>query len=359
MIENRIYNFSAGPAVLPEDVLVRVRDNLVNYKGCGLGVAEMSHRGKEFTEIIEGAEASLKRLLSLSDDYAIIFTTGGATNQFSMVPMNLMAGKTADYINTGSWSKKAIAEAKKFGEVRVAASSQEESFSYIPTDVDVSSDAAYLHFTSNNTIFGTQFSSEPDAGSVALVCDASSDFLHKPLDVSKYGLIYAGAQKNLGPAGVTIAIIRKDLLDRIPENLPIMLDYRTYVENNSLYNTPPTFPIYVVREVLSWLEAQGGLAEIEKRNRRKAGMLYDAIDASDFYRGTARKDSRSVMNVTFRLTDEALEPSFLEKAAAAGFSGLKGHRSVGGVRASIYNAFPEQGISELIKFMREFESSHG
>ncbi|MCB0344203.1 MAG: 3-phosphoserine/phosphohydroxythreonine transaminase [Bdellovibrionales bacterium] len=359
MIENRIFNFSAGPAVLPEDVLLQVRDNLLNYKNCGLGMMEMSHRGKEFTEIIQDTEATLRKLLSISDDYAVIFTTGGATNQFSMVAMNLLGGATGNYINTGVWSKKAIAEAKKFGEVHVAASSEGDSFSSIPTNIDLSNNAAYLHFTSNNTIFGTQFSAEPQAGSTPLICDASSDFLHKPLDVSKYGLIYAGAQKNLGPSGVTLVVIRKDLLERIPENLPIMMDYRTYVDGESLYNTPPTLPIYVVGEVLKWIDAQGGLVEMEKRNRNKAAVLYQAIDAGDFYRGTAQKGSRSVMNVTFRLASENLESLFLEKAKAAGFSGLKGHRSVGGIRASVYNAFPSQGVDALVEFMKEFESSNG
>lgn len=359
MIENRIYNFSAGPAILPDEVLVKVRDNLLNYNKSGLGIMEMSHRGREFTEIIEGAEAALRRLLGLDDNFAVAFTTGGATNQFSAVPMNLLAGGTGNYIVTGTWAKKAFSEAKKFGEVHAAASSADQSFTYIPETIELSDQPAYLHFTSNNTVFGTQFHTEPHSGGAPLICDASSDFLHKKLDMEKYGLIYAGAQKNLGPSGVTLVLIRKSLLERIPDNLPIMLDYRTYVEHNSLYNTPPTFPIYVVAEVLAWLEAQGGLDVMEKRNREKAALLYDAIDSSGFYAGTAKPNSRSLMNVTFRLSDESLEPVFLQQALARGFSGLKGHRSVGGIRASIYNAFPLEGVRELVAFMKEFESAHG
>ena len=359
-MENRIFNFSAGPAVLPEEVLQTVRENLLNYQGSGLGVMEMSHRGPEFTEIIESAEKNLRDLLGIGDDYAVLFATGGATNQFSMVPMNLLSqGATADYILTGAWSKKAVSEAKKFGEINIAASSEEKNFGFIPKEYALSSEPAYVHFTSNNTIFGTQFSSEPEVGGAQLVCDASSDFLHKKLDVSKYGVIYAGAQKNLGPAGVTLVIIRRELLERTPDGLPVLLDYRTYSEKKSLYNTAPTFPIYVVGEVLKWIQQSGGLDAMEKKNRDKATMIYNCLDASDFYRGTAETESRSVMNVTFRLPSEDLEGTFIKAAKEAGFSGVKGHRSVGGVRASIYNAFPTAGLEAFVSFMKEFEATQG
>ncbi len=360
MDHKRIYNFSAGPAVLPVKVVEKVRDNLLNFDGCGMGVMELSHRGPQFKQIIEDCEANLRELLSIGSDYAVVFTTGGATNQFSMVPMNLAKadGGAASYVVTGSWSKKALAEAKRFTETQVAGTSEDKNFSYLPKNLDIPQNASYVHFTSNNTIFGTQYQNEPEAGGNALVCDASSDFLHKKLDVSKYGLIYAGAQKNLGPAGVTIAIIRKDLLERAPDSLPKMLDYRTYVEGASLSNTPPAFPIYVVGEVLKWLKDQGGLDKMEARNREKAAILYDYIDGNDFYAGTAEKESRSVMNVCFRLKDENLEAEFIKVAGESGFNGLKGHRSVGGVRASIYNAFPKEGVEELVKFMGQFAEAH-
>lgn len=356
----RIFNFSAGPAVLPLEVIETAKENLLSFGNSGIGIMELSHRSAEFEGVLNAAIENLRELLNISADYAVIFTTGGASNQFSMVPLNLRAaGQTADYIVSGSWAEKAFAEAKRFGETHAAASSKDRNFCYIPTELKLSHNPAYLHFTSNNTIFGTQFSQEPNVGSTLLVCDASSDMLCRKIDVAKYGLIYAGAQKNLGPAGVTLVVLRKDLLARTPGNLPIMLDYNTYAKHNSLYNTPPTFPIYVAGEVFKWIKAQGGLSAIEKRNREKAGILYQAIDSTPFYQGTADKDSRSLMNVTFRLANHDLEPVFAKEALAAGFSGLEGHRSVGGMRASIYNAFPKAGIEALVAFMREFERKHG
>lgn len=359
-MSKRLYNFSAGPAVLPVEVLETVKENIVNYNNTGLGVMEMSHRSKPFIKIAEEAEANLRELLSISDDYAVLFLQGGATLQFSMAPMNILGkDQVANYLISGYWSEKALAEAKKVGETHVAASSKDKNHTYIPKQVSLSEKAAYLHFTSNNTIFGTQFKTEPQAGAVPLVCDASSDFLHKKLDVSKYGIIYAGAQKNLGPSGVTVVILRKDLLSRIPQGLPIMLDYKTHVENKSMYNTPPTFPIYVVGEVLKWLKKNGGLDAMEKRNRDKAKKLYDALDASSLFTGVAEKDDRSIMNVTFRSKSADLDQVFIKESEAAGFVDLKGHRSVGGMRASIYNAFPLEGIDALIQFIQQFEKKNG
>jgi phosphoserine aminotransferase len=357
---SRVYNFNPGPAVLPVEVLETVRDNLLNYQNKGIGILEMSHRGADFEGILSDAENSLRELLSIGDDYTVIFTTGGATNQFSMVPMNLLSkGQTADYIISGTWAKKACSEAKKFGEVHVAGTSEDKNFSYIPKQLNFSSSPAYVHFTSNNTIFGTEFHAEPDVGQAVLICDASSDFLHKKIDITKYGLIYAGAQKNLGPAGVTLVIIRKDLLSRIPSGLPIMMDYNTYVKERSLYNTPPVFAIYVTAEVLKWIKRTGGLEAMQKRNEEKAGLLYKTIDESTMYRAHAEPGSRSLMNVTFRLKTEELEAKFAKEASAKGFIGLKGHRSVGGIRASIYNAFPLEGVKALVEFMKEFEQANG
>lgn len=358
-MKERVFNFSPGPAVLPLPVLETVRDNLLNYQGSGLGIMEMSHRGKLFEDILATADKNLRELLSISDDYDVLWCTGGATMQFSMVPMNLLPkGGVADYIVTGEWAKKALAEAKKFGETHVAASSEDKNFSYIPSNFSFSSSPAYVHFTSNNTIYGTQYQTEPSAPG-SLVCDASSDFLHKKLDVSKYGLIYAGAQKNAGPAGITLVIIRKELYGRSPQGLPVLLDYNTYGKNQSLYNTIPSFPVYVVGEVFKWLKSQGGLAEMEKRNREKAAVLYNALDASQFYKPNVEKSARSVMNVCFRLPSEELEGKFVKEAEAAGLNGLKGHRSAGGIRASIYNAFPREGVEALVQFMGEFERKNG
>ena len=356
----RLFNFNPGPAVLPLEVLENVRGNLINFKSSGMGLLEISHRSNLFQQVIDETTALLKDLLGAGDQFEVLYTTGGATNQFSMVPMNLLpADKTANYLITGSWAQHAYAEAKKFGKTHASCSSKDKNFSYIPATYDITADCGYVHFTSNNTIFGTQFSSEPAVGDNVLICDASSDFLHKKIDVNKYGLIYAGAQKNLGPAGVTLVLIRKDLLERCPASLPTMMNYRTYSESQSLHNTPPVFAIYVVHEVLKWLTGLGGLDAIEKRNRAKAAVLYRAIDASNLYYGHAEPAARSLMNVTFRLRNEALEGTFAKEAEAAGLVGLKGHRSVGGLRASIYNAFPPEGVDALVSFMQEFERRNG
>ncbi len=357
---HRVYNFSAGPAVMPLEVLETVRENILSYQGSGIGVMELSHRSKAFDEIIQSAEANFRKLLDVPADYAVLFLTGGASTQFSMVPMNLLQkGQTADYFVTGYWAERAAVEAKKFGEVNIAASSENKNHCYIPTDYRLSDNCSFVHYTSNNTIYGTQFHREPVVGERVLVCDASSDLLHKKVDVKKYGVIYAGAQKNLGPAGTTIVIIREDLLSRIPKNLPVMLDYNTHVKGRSVYNTPPTFPIYVVGEMFKWLLTIGGLGEIEKRNREKAKVIYDAIDGSSFYTGHAEKGDRSLMNITFRIKNNALEPVFLKEAQAAGFFELQGHRNVGGIRASIYNAFPLEGVVEFSKFMADFAQRNG
>jgi phosphoserine aminotransferase len=358
----RIYNFSAGPAMLPLPVLEEAQRDLVSLPGVGMSVLEISHRSKVFDEIIQGAEADFRALARIPEGYHVLFLQGGASLQFSMVPMNLLAsGATADYIVTGSWSKKALKEAKKFGAVNVAATTEAENFARIPRqdELKLTPGAAYVHFTSNNTIFGTEWPSEPAAGDVPLVCDASSDIFSRPLDVGRYGLIYAGAQKNLGPSGLTVVVIRDDLAKQGAESLPTMLRYATHVENRSLYNTPPVFAIYILRLVLKWLIAGGGLAAMAAKNQRKASKLYAEIDRTGFYRGHAAQDSRSLMNVTFRLPSEDLEKQFVQEATAAGFDGLKGHRSVGGLRASIYNAFPEEGIDALVEFMRAFEQRRG
>ncbi|MCX7797625.1 MAG: 3-phosphoserine/phosphohydroxythreonine transaminase [Melioribacter sp.] len=362
-MEKRIYNFSAGPAVLPEEVLLEAQKDLFSYKGSGMSVMEMSHRGKIFDQIIKEAEADLRKLLDINDNYAVLFLQGGATLQFSMVPLNLMPPKNkADYIVTGYWAKKAMKEATKFGTVNIAASTESENFSRLPklSELNIDPEASYVHFTSNNTIYGTQWKTEPEVGNIPLVCDASSDILHKKIDVNKYGLIYAGAQKNIGPAGVTLVIIRKDLLERCSDNLPTYLNYKIHVENNSLYNTPPTFGIYIAGLVFKWLLSIGGLDEMYKRNVEKAKILYEAIDSSDgFYKGTvAVPEDRSIMNVTFRLPNEELEKKFLEEAKKRDMDGLKGHRSVGGIRASIYNAFPKKGVEALVTFMEEFRKNN-
>jgi phosphoserine aminotransferase len=358
----RIYNFSAGPAVLPLPVLEEAQRDLVTLPGVGMSVLEISHRSKPFDEIIEGAEADFRALARIPDNYHVLFLQGGASTQFSMVPMNLLeAGATADYIVTGEWSKKGVKEAKKVGTVNIAATTESEGFKRIPRqdELKLTPGAAYVHYTSNNTIWGTQWKTEPEAGDVPLVCDASSDIFSRPLDVGRYGLIYAGAQKNLGPSGLTVVVIREDLAKKGAESLPTMLRYATHVESKSLYNTPPVFGIYILRLVLKWLVANGGLAAMAAQNQRKAGKLYAEIDRTGFYRGHAATDSRSLMNVNFRLASEDLEKKFAQESTAAGFDGLKGHRSVGGLRASIYNAFPEEGIDALVEFMRDFEKRNG
>lgn len=355
----RQFNFSAGPGVLPESVLTEIASELPVYKDIGTSILEISHRSAPYTEIAESARASLRQLLGMGDDWHILFLQGGASLQFYQVPLNFLPKDgSADYIVTGSWAKKAHKEALLVGDARIAASSEDESFTMIPDRAkwDLNPNAAYLHYTSNNTIFGTQFSDVPDV-SVPLVCDASSDFLSKPVNIDPFGLIYAGAQKNLGPAGVTVVLIREAFLATRNAGLPTMLNYGTHTEK--LFNTPPVFAVYAVEKVLRWLVGLGGLPEIEKINAKKAAKLYGAIDASSFYRGTARPDSRSQMNVCFRLPEEALEKKFIAESAAAGLQALKGHRSVGGIRASLYNACPEAAVDALVSFMREFERVNG
>jgi len=362
MKEKRIHNFNAGPAALPLPVLEEIRDEFLNYKGCGMSVTEISHRSKWFEAIINEAVERTKRLLGLGDDFHVLFIQGGASLQFCMIPMNLaMPDKPVDYINTGTWSTKAIKEAQIQGkDVRVIASSEDANFSYIPKDFHIDVDASYLHFTSNNTIKGTQWAKFPDAGSVPLVCDMSSDIMSRPFDPKPFGLIYAGAQKNIGPAGAAMVIVRKDMLERVPDTLPTMLKYTTFAEKNSLFNTPPCFVIYVVSLVLKWLEETiGGLEKMEQINKQKADMLYNLIDGSDFYKGTAERDSRSLMNVTFRLPNEELEAKFVQDALDQGLGGLKGHRSVGGCRASIYNAVSLEAVTAVGDFMKEFERKNG
>jgi phosphoserine aminotransferase len=359
---SRIYNFSAGPAVLPLPVLEEAQRDLIELPGVGMSVMEISHRSKPFDAIIQAAEADMRKLAGIPANYKVLFLQGGASLQFSMVPMNLLAaGSTADYIITGDWSKKALKEAKKVGATSVAASTEEGGFKRVPkqSDLKLTAGAAYVHMTSNNTIVGTQWSSVPETGGVPLVCDASSDIFSKPIDVAKYGLIYCGAQKNLGPSGVTVVIVREDLLARSADSLPSMLNYKIQAENGSLYNTPPVFGIYILGLVLKWLLANGGLDGMAKVNTRKAGVLYAELDRTAFWKPHADKDSRSQMNVTFRLPSEDLEKTFAKEATAAGFDGLKGHRSVGGMRASIYNAFPEAGVTALVEFMKEFERKNG
>ena len=354
----RIYNFSPGPAVLPVEVLEEARDNLLSLGTTGIGILEHSHRGKAYLAVHEEAEALCRELAGISGDYHVLFLQGGASLQFSMVPMNLLRqGATADYLVTGAWSQKAVVEACRCGNVHIACSSEDRNFSYIPKTFSFSAKPAYVHYTSNNTIFGTQFAAEPEipAGS-PLVCDASSDIFSRPIPVVRYGLIYAGAQKNLGPSGVTLVIIRKDLAVRGPKDLATMLQYRTYVDDRSLYNTPATFGIYVMGLVFKWIRKQGGLAAIDRVNREKAGKLYEYLDSSRLFRPTADRDSRSLMNVTFVTGDAALDEKFVASAKKARLDGLKGHRSVGGMRASLYNAFPPAGVDALIEVMRDFEA---
>jgi phosphoserine aminotransferase len=361
-MEKRIYNFSAGPAILPEEVLKEAQDNLFMLPGVGMSVLEISHRSKVFDKIIGETKEDLKSLMEINDDYELLFLQGGASLQFSMVPLNLMSTGTADYIVTGSWSKKAVKEAKRVGSVNIAATTESETFKRIPKqdELKLNKDASYVHFTSNNTIYGTQWREEPEVGDVPLICDASSDILHKKNDVTKYGVIYAGAQKNIGPSGVTFVIIRKDLLERCSDNLHTMLNYKIHVENNSLYNTPPVFGIYIINLVAKYLKKIGGLDEMYKRNKEKAEVLYNFIDESGgYYKGHAEKESRSLMNITFNLPSEELEKKLIGEATAAGFDGLKGHRSVGGLRASIYNAFPKKGVEDLVQFMKDFRNNNG
>jgi phosphoserine aminotransferase len=362
MKENRIYNFNPGPAALPLPVLEEIRDSFLNFKGSGMSVTEISHRSKWFDEVINDAIARTKRLLKLSDRYHVLFIQGGASLQFCMIPMNfLKAGQSADYVNTGTWSAKAIKEAQIQGKtVNVVASSEDKDFSYIPQNISFNSDAVYAHITSNNTIKGTQWASFPDTKGVPIISDMSSDIMSRVFDPNPFGLIYAGAQKNIGPAGVCMVIIRDDLLEMVPKSVPSMLKYTTFSEKNSLYNTPPCFAIYTVQLVLKWLEETvGGLEKMEEINRKKADLIYSFIDSSDFYRGTAELGSRSMMNITFRLPSEELEKAFIQKAADNDLGGLKGHRSVGGCRASIYNPSGLDAVEALVDFMKTFEKENG
>ncbi len=361
-MKERIYNFNPGPAVLPLPVLEQIRDELLDFNGSGMSIMEVSHRSQWFNDVMDDAVARVKRLLDLDDRFHVLFLQGGASMQFCMIPMNLaLDGKPADYIDTGTWSTKAIKEARIQGkDVRVIAASDDAEYTYIPTDFEVDPDACYLHFTSNNTIRGTQWQEFPRSGEVPLIADMSSDIFSRPLDPRPFGMIYAGAQKNAGPSGVTLVIVRQDMLQRIPDDLPTMLKYSTFVAKDSRFNTPPTMNIYVVGLVLKWLEETvGGLAKMEEINHHKAGLLYDYLDSQDFYRPTARADSRSLMNVTFRLPSENLEQRFIAEALEAGLGGLKGHRSVGGCRASIYNAMPVAGVEALVAFMKGFVAKNG
>jgi phosphoserine aminotransferase len=362
MKSERLFNFSAGPAILPVPVLEQAQRDLVSLPGVGMSILEVSHRSKVFEDVLARAEADIRQLARIPSNYRVLFLQGGASLQFTMVPMNLLSqGMTADYLVTGAWASKAADEARKIGQVHVAATTKAEQFTRIPRpeEIVLTTGAAYAHMTSNNTIYGTEWKMLPDVGDIPLVNDTSSDMFSRPIDVARHALIYAGAQKNMGPAGVTIVIIRDDLLARSPASLPVMLSYAVHAENGSMYNTPPVFAIYLVGLVARWLIAQGGLEGIAVVNERKAGKLYAEIDRTGFYRGTAQKDSRSLMNVTFRMPSEELEKQFVKDAEKAGLDGLKGHRSVGGIRASIYNAFPEAGIDALTAFMQEFERRNG
>ena len=363
MTSNRIYNFSSGPATMPLPVLEKAREELLSLAGSGMSVMEMSHRSTQFGNILSAAERGLREALSVPDNYRILFLQGGASLQFSMVPMNLLpSDAAADYIVTGYWGVKAAGEAKRFGKINIVYSGEPTGYSSVPEQAELrmSPDSAFIHYTSNETIDGVEFKYELDGYGVPVVCDASSNILAKPIDFDKYALIYAGAQKNIGPSGVTVVIIRDDLLDRSPDTLPLLLNYRTIAENESMANTPNTFGIYLVGLVMDWLKEQGGVTAMQVRSEEKAAILYEAIDASDgFYAGHANRDCRSVMNVTFRLASTELDEKFCAEAEAAGLDGLRGHRSVGGVRASIYNAFPREGVVELVSFMKDFASRNG
>ncbi len=360
---DRVYNFSAGPATLPLPVLEQARDELLAYPGAGASIMEISHRSKIFAAVLEEAKSNIKTLLGLTDNYHVLFAHGGASMQFTMLAMNFLLGSTADYLLVGSWAAKAIKDGGRFGETHIAWSGKDEGFKRMPEDneLDLDPSAAFVHFTSNETIEGIQFPKEPESNGKPLFCDASSDFLCRPIDVARYGLIYAGAQKNVGPSGTAVVVLRKDMLKRATDNLPPLLDYRVLADNDSLYNTPSTFTIYLIALTTRWvLKEIGGLKEMEAVNTQKARMLYGVIDESDgFYRGHAAPQSRSIMNITFRVGTPDQEKTFLEQATAAGLDGLKGHRSVGGCRASIYNAMPVAGVEALCQFMREFKRTQG
>ena len=358
---SRVYNFSAGPAVLPEEVLKETAEEMLDYKGTGMSVMEMSHRSKAYDTIIKEAEADLRELMNIPDNYKVLFLQGGASQQFAMIPMNLMKNKVADYIVTGQWAKKAYQEAAMYGKANKIATSEDETFSYIPdcSDLPISEDADYVYICENNTIYGTKFHTLPNTKGKTLVSDVSSCFLSEPVDVTKYGVIYGGVQKNIGPAGVVIVIIREDLItEGVLEGTPTMLKYKTHADNDSLYNTPPAYGIYVCGKVFKWLKKQGGLAAIKEYNEKKAAVLYNFLDESKLFKGTVRKEDRSLMNVPFVTGDADLDAKFVKEAAEAGFVNLKGHRSVGGMRASIYNAMPIEGVEKLVEFMKEFEKQN-
>ncbi|MFR2835823.1 MAG: 3-phosphoserine/phosphohydroxythreonine transaminase [[Clostridium] nexile] len=358
---SRVYNFSAGPAVLPESVLKSAAEEMLDYKGCGMSVMEMSHRSKAFEEIIKTAESDLRELMHIPNNYKVLFLQGGASQQFAMIPMNLMKNKVADYIVTGQWAKKAYQEAAKYGKVNKIASSEDKTFSYIPdcSDLPISEDADYVYICENNTIYGTKFKELPNTKGKTLVADVSSCFLSEPVDVSKYGIIYGGVQKNIGPAGVVIVIIREDLIteDVLP-GTPTMLTYKTHADADSLYNTPPAYGIYICGKVFRWLKEMGGLEAMKERNEKKAKILYDFLDQSKLFKGTVEKKDRSLMNVPFVTGSDELDAKFVKEAKAAGLENLKGHRSVGGMRASIYNAMPEEGVQALVDFMKKFEEEN-
>ncbi len=358
---SRVYNFSAGPAVLPEEVLREAAEEMSDYQGTGMSVMEMSHRSKAFQEIIDTAEADLRDLMGIPDDYAVLFLQGGASQQFAMIPMNLMKNRVADYIVTGQWAKKASEEAKKYGKVNIVASSADRTFSYIPdcTDLPISEDADYVYICENNTIYGTKYQELPDTKGKLLVADVSSCFLSEPVDVTKYGVIYGGVQKNIGPAGTVIVIIRRDLItDDVLPGTPTMLKYKTHADAGSLYNTPPAYGIYICGKVFKWLKKRGGLAAMKEHNEKKAKILYDYLDQSRMFSGTVEPTDRSLMNVPFVPGSQDLDADFVKEAKAAGFENLKGHRTVGGMRASIYNAMPVDGVEALVAFMKKFEEEN-
>ena len=358
---SRVYNFSAGPAVLPESVLREAADEMLDYRGCGMSVMEMSHRSKDFEDILHDAESTLRELMGISDDYQVLFLQGGASQQFAAVPMNLMRKRVADYIVTGQWAKKAAQEAEIYGKVNRIASSADRTFSYIPdcSDLPVSADADYVYICQNNTIYGTRFPELPDTKGKLLVADVSSMFLSEPVDVERYGVIYAGVQKNAGPAGLVVSIIRKDLItDDVLPGTPTMLKWKTQADADSLYNTPNCYAIYICGKVFHWVKDMGGLAVMKERNEKKAALLYDFLDSSSLFRGTVEKGSRSIMNVPFVTGDETMDKEFIAEADKAGFKNLKGHRTVGGMRASIYNAMPYEGVEALVRFMKDFEARH-
>ncbi|MEE1029143.1 MAG: 3-phosphoserine/phosphohydroxythreonine transaminase [Agathobacter sp.] len=358
---SRVYNFSAGPAVLPEEVLREAADEMMDYRGCGMSVMEMSHRSKVYDTIIKEAEADLRELMNIPDNYKVLFLQGGASQQFAAVPMNLMKNKKAGYIVTGQWAKKAYQEAKMYGEAVELASSADETFSYIPdcSDLDIADDLDYVYICENNTIYGTKFKTLPNTKGKILVSDVSSCFLSEPVDVTKYGVIYGGVQKNIGPAGVVIAIVREDLItDDVLEGTPTMLKWKTQADNDSLYNTPPCYGIYICGKVFKWIKKMGGLEAMKKHNEEKAAILYDYLDQSKLFKGTVRKEDRSLMNVPFVTGDADLDAKFVKEATEAGFVNLKGHRTVGGMRASIYNAMPKEGVEKLVDFMKKFEEQN-